>query len=211
MSRDIGLFEAIHSQRAIRYLKPDPVPEEMVLELIKAAVKAPSGGNSQPWKFIVIRDPELKRRIGEYYLRSWNAVYGDAAAGPPLHPRVRASATHLAEGMGAAPVLILACIEHRGGPSAMGRGASIYPAVQNILLAARGLGLGSALTTLHKGFEEEIKALLGIPEGVETAALLPVGFMAEGSRYGPTSRRPVEEVIFRDRWGVSQEAGRDAP
>ena len=83
----------------------------------------------------------------------------------------------------------------------MGRGASIYPAVQNILLAARGLGLGSALTTLHKGFEDEIKELLGIPDNVETAALMPIGYIAEGTRYGPTKRRSVEDVTFRDRWG----------
>ena len=83
----------------------------------------------------------------------------------------------------------------------MGRGASIYPAVQNILLAARGLGLGSALTTLHKGFENEIKTLLGIPENVETAALLPIGYIAEGDGYGPTRRRPVGEITFWDTWG----------
>ena len=100
-----------------------------------------------------------------------------------------------------APALILACIEHNGGPTSMGRGASIYPAVQNILLAARGLGLGSALTTLHKGFEDEIKTLLGIPDNVETAALMPIGYIAEGDGYGPTRRRPIGEITFWDAWG----------
>jgi nitroreductase len=86
----------------------------------------------------------------------------------------------------------------------MSRGGSIYPAVQNILLAARGLGLGSVITSLHKRYENEIKELLGIPEDVETAALLPIGFPAEGSRYGPTRRAPVEEVTFYDRWGNAE-------
>ena len=202
MSEDIGLFEAINSQRAVRYLKPDPVPEAILQRLIETAVKAPSGGNSQPWKFLIIRDEGLKERIGRYYRESWERVYGAKASSPPsLAPRVRRSATYLAENMHRAPALILACIEHNGSPTSMGRGASIYPAVQNILLAARGLGLGSALTTLHKGFEDEIKALLNIPENVETAALLPVGYIAEGDGYGPTSRRPVAEVTFWDSWG----------
>lgn len=202
MSKEIGLFEAIYSQRAVRYLKPDPVPEAILLRLIEAAVKAPSGGNSQPWKFLIIRDQKLKKEIGRHYRESWERVYGaKASSPPPLASRVRKSATHLAENMHTAPVLILACIEHNGGPTSMGRGASIYPAVQNILLAARGLGLGSALTTLHKGFEDEIKTLLGIPDNVETAALLPIGYIAEGDGYGPTRRRPVGEITFWDTWG----------
>ena len=97
------------------------------------------------------------------------------------------------------PVFILACIQT--DPGATLPGSSIYPAVQNILLAARGLGLGSVLTTRQMRFEEELKQLLGIPEDVATAALLPIGFPAEGSRYGPTRRRPLEEVAFSDRWG----------
>lgn len=201
MSEDLGLFEAINSQRAIRHLKPDPVPDSVLTRLIEAAIRAPSGGNSQPWKFLIIRDTGLKKKIADYYRQSWEKVYGaQAISPPPLAPRVRRSATHLAEKMHLAPALILACIQHNGGPSAMGRGASIYPAVQNILLAARGLGLGSALTTLHKGFEEEIKALLNIPDNVETAALLPIGYISEGYGYGPTSRRSVYDVTFWDGW-----------
>ena len=92
-------------------------------------------------------------------------------------------------------------IEHDGSPSTLGRGSSIYPAVQNLLLAARGLGLGSVSTTLHKRFEQEIKDILGIPENVETAALLPVGYPAEGVSYGPTKRAPVDEITSWERWG----------
>ena len=187
---------------AIREFKPDPVSDDLVHKLIESATKAPSGGNRQPWRFIVIRDEELKRRIGEYYRRAWDASYGPRPAPRgSLQSHVRASATHLSEHLAEAPVLILACVEHDGSPGTMSRGSSIYPAVQNLLLAARGLGLGSVITSLHKQYEEEIKELLGIPQNVETAALLPVGFPVEGVRYGPTRRSPVEEVTYRERWG----------
>jgi nitroreductase len=204
MSNEIGLFKAMHTQRAVRMFKPDPVSDEDVKLLIYSATKSPSGANSQPWKFIVIRDPELKRRIGGYYLESWEASYGTGApVPPPIQTRIRASAAYLAEHMHEAPVLIMACIEHNGSPSTMSRGSSIYPAVQNILLAARGLGLGSVITTLHKRYEDEIKTLLGIPENVETAALLPIGHPTDEVRYGPTRRAPVDEVAFWDTWGTT--------
>ena len=204
MARDIGLFEAIYRQRAIRQFKPDPVPDELLHKLIEAATKAPSGGNRQPWKFLVIRDAELKRRIGEYYRLAYEAAYGGAdTATSTLQPAIRRSATGLSETMHQVPLLILACIEHDGSAAATGRGGSIFPAVQNILLAAQGLGLGSVLTSLHRRYEGEIKELLGIPENVETVALLPIGYPAAGSRYGPTTRQPVAEVAYRDRWGAA--------
>lgn len=202
MPDEIGLFEAMYTQRAIRHYKLDPVPDELIHKLIEAASKAPSGGNSQKWHFVVIRNADTKRRIGEYYWQSWEAAYGSQAATPPtIQPHVKASATHLAEHMLEAPVLIMACIEHDGSPSTIGRGSSIYPAVQNLLLAARGLGLGSVITTLHKRFEQEIKDILGIPDNVETAALLPIGYPAEGDSYGPTKRAPVEKITSWERWG----------
>ena len=205
MNDEIGLFEAIYSQRAIRHLKPDPVPEELIRKLIEAATKAPSGGNSQPWKFLVIRDPSTKATISGYYLRAWEAAYGSQATSPPsIQAHVRSSADHLARNMANAPVLILACLQHDGSPATMTRGSSIYPAVQNLLLAARGLGLRSVITTLHRRYEAEIKSLLGIPENVETAALLPVGYPEEGDQYGPTKRAPVSEVSFWERWGRTE-------
>ena len=201
MPDDIGLFEAIYSQRAIRYFKPDPVPDDMIRRLIEAGTKAPSGGNSQGWKFIVITDAATRQAIADFYEDAWEHAYGSANPEPPdIQSHVRRSADHLARTMADVPVLLMACIEHDGGPSTLGRGGSIFPAVQNILLAARGMGLGSCLTSLHKRHENEIKELLGIPENVETAALLPVGFPADGNRYGPTRRQPVEEVAFREKW-----------
>lgn len=201
MPDEIGLFEALYTQRAIRAFKPDPVPDELIHRLIQAATKAPSGSNWQDWKFLVIRDPELKRKIGEYYRQAQEELRSRRATRLQDGPRpVRASAADLADHMHEVPVLILVCVVHSVSPTRMERGASIYPAVQNLLLAARGLGLGSVITTIHKRYEEEIKALLGVPANVETAALLPVGYPAPGTRYGPTRRNPVEEVTFLDTW-----------
>jgi nitroreductase len=204
MPEEIGLFEAMYSQRAIREFKPDPVPDELVRRLIEAATKAPSGSNRQDWRFLVIRDSETKRKIGEYYNQARSSRYGAGAPASNVPARRRAASDYMSEHLHEVPVLILACIQHNGGPTNMSRGGSIYPAVQNILLAARGLGLGSVITSLHKRYENEIKELLGIPEDVETAALLPIGFPAEGARYGPTRRAPVEEVTFYDRWGNAE-------
>ena len=204
MPEEIGLFEAMYSQRAIREFKPDPVPDELVRRLIEAATKAPSGSNRQDWRFLVIRDSETKRKIGEYYNQARSSRYGAGAPASNIPARRRAASDYMAEHLHDVPVLILACIQHNGGPTNMSRGGSIYPAVQNILLAARGLGLGSVITSLHKRYENEIKELLGIPEDVETAALLPIGFPAEGARYGPTRRAPVEEVTFYDWWGNAE-------
>ena len=199
MAEGIDLFEAIDTQRAIRYFKPDPVPDELITRLLQAAIKGPSGGIKQGWGFIVIRDQEIRRKIGDLYRTGSNFdIRPDMTA---QERRVYTAAQHLEDHMDEVPVLILACIE--AAPGATFSGGSIFPAVQNILLAARGLGLGSALTTRQTRFEAEIKSMLGIPENVATVALLPVGFPAEGSRYGPTRRRPLKEVAFSDRWGES--------
>ena len=115
--------------------------------------------------------------------------------------RVYGAAQHLEDHIEDVPVFILACIQ--ADPGTMPSASSIFPAVQNILLAARGLGLGSVLATRQTRFEKEIKQLLAIPDDVATMALLPIGFPADGSRYGPTRRRPLEEVAFIDRWGES--------
>ena len=204
MTDQIGFFDAIYTHRAIRHLKPDPVPRETIERLIEAGTKAPSGGNSQGWKFIVITDLETKSTIAEYYLQAWEMAYGNQNPSPPnIQSHVRSSADYLARNMADMPVLLMACIHHDGSPSTITRGSSIYPAVQNILLAARALGLGSAITTLHKRYEKEIKDLLGIPDNVETAALLPIGFIQEGYKYGPTRRAPVSEVTYWEKWDES--------
>ena len=201
---DMSLFDAVYAQRAIRRFKPDPVPQEAVERILEAAVRAPSGGNRQPWSFVVIRDPALKRRIGEWYLDGWNATY----ASDPSHPRnaVYRSAEALAHHLADTPVLILACTSGGAGGS-ITAGSSIYPAVQNLMLAATALGIGSVITTFHRRHEQEVKELLGIPADMQTAALIPLGYPAAGERFGGGGRRPITELTHYDRWGASQPPG----
>ena len=209
MAEEIGLFEAIYTPRALRYISPEPILDAVVRKVLDAGIRAPNGGNQQRWRFIVIKDPETKRWIQERYRNTDRPTH----APPQNQAEVRtmgrndAAANHLATHLHEVPVLILCCLQHDGAPGDIGRGASIYPAVQNMLLAARGLGLASVLTTRpRRGFEKDIKEKLGIPANVDTAALLPLGYPAAGSRYGPTNRRPVEEVTFDNKWGQPWEA-----
>ena len=195
------LFEAIHSQRAIRRYAAAPVPMELVRQTLEAAVRAPSGGNQQPWAFVIITEPELKRRIAVLYRQAWNEVYGPPERAATLSQQVHSSASYLAEHMAEAPVLVLACVRHDGSPSSLGLGASIYPAVQNLMLAARALGLGTVLTTLHKRYETEVKEILCIPDNVETAALIPMGYPAEPEHFGGSRRVPTTEVTHQEQWG----------
>lgn len=203
MKKNLGLLEAIYNQRAIRYFKDQEIPDEIISKLIEIASKAPSGGNSQPWRFLVIRNQEIKNEIANLYLKSWNLVYGnDSKTERHLEQRVMTSASHLAENISRAPVWVIACLNHDEGHSNMGRGASIYPAVQNFLLGCMEFGLGSVITTLHKRYETEVKQLLKIPENTETAALLPVGYLDEKTNYGPTKRAPVNQIAYQDQWGI---------
>jgi nitroreductase len=196
---NISLFEAIQNQRAIRHFSERPVPDDAVEAILSAAIRAPSGGNRQPWRFLVIRNADTKRRLGQWYLSAWQAATADMGE---LTQPYRHGA-ELAQQMETVPVLILACIDHGDSGTAPGpvtRGASIYPAVQNLMLAAGALGLGTVLTTLHTRYEDEIKQFLNIPASVETAALIPVGYPAEGARFGPGRRHPLSEVVFYERW-----------
>ena len=223
---EIGLFEAIYSARSLRRLKPDPVPEALITKILDAAIRAPSAGNAQNWAFVVVRDPEQRRKLGAIYRKASDiaaAMY--AARGPPAHlteqqfARMLGAGGHLWEHIGAAPVLLVPC-QHLPVvpprellPPAIAadyanelayvdriRGASIYPAVQNIILACRALGLGTVITTNHIRCEGEVKTLLGIPDDVATFALMPVGWPLD--KFGPLTRRPPAEVSHADRWGI---------
>jgi nitroreductase len=209
MADEIGLFEAMYSQKALRRLKADPVSDDLVKKLVDAAIRAPSGGNTQPWSFIVIKDPSTKQKIAEWYLDAWNQTYAripkeQLEQADEVFQRTYRSANHLAHNIAQAPVWIIACVATlpgrgglQGAASASNYG-SIFPAVQNLLLAARGLGLGASLTTLHKFHEDDVKALLGIPENLETVSLIPIGWPK--GKYGPAARRPVEEVMHFEKW-----------
>ncbi len=198
MPDDMGVFEAIHTQRAIRSFKPDPIPDDVITTLLQAAVKAPTGGVIQDWRFIVIRDLETKRKIADIYRAGPDFVIRpDMTA---QQRRVYASAQQMEDHMEEVPAFILACVRVYPEYSSWW-GATIYPAVQNILLAARAMGIGSVLTTRVLQYSVEFKKILDIPEEMETAALLPIGYPAEGVRYGPTRRKPIEEIAFNETWG----------
>lgn len=198
----MDIFEAIYSTRAMRRLKPDPVDEELIWKVLDAAIRAPNGGNVQPWAFVVVTDPEKKAKIGEWYLDGWEKSYGprrpDPAADSPFARTFR-SADHLARNIADVPVLIFACVEASRTASVSGTGANIFPAVQNLMLAARALGLGTTLTTLHRMHETEVRQLLGVPDGYETLCMIPMGWPK--GKFGAGPRRPVEEVTHWETWG----------
>jgi len=201
------LLEAIRTTRSLRRFRPDPIPDGVLRELLEAATCAPSGRNAQGWRFLVIRDPAARQRVGALYKEAWDEYSPPSRLAAIADPRERRrveSAFHLGAHMGdEAPVLVMVCAPRQrdGGDSGGGRtlGASIYPAVQNLLLAARARGIGGCLTTIHLFREAQVKAALGIPEDVDTYALIPLGHPRDN--FGPLRRRPVEEVTFLDRWG----------
>jgi nitroreductase len=205
----MDFFDVVTTQRAMRRLKPDPIPDAALRQILDAAICAPSGGNRQGWSFLVVRDAGRRARLGELYREAWGELmkvpyYAAASKEPPDSPagKMLASARHLSEHLGEAPALILACIAiDAGAQPTLITGSSIYPAVQNIMLAARALGIGSCLTTIHRYRDAQLKELLGIPPHVETAALIPLGYPR--GRFGRAPRRPLGEVAFVDRWGQS--------
>lgn len=209
MAETIDLFEALGTMRAMRRLKPDPVPDELIHKIINAGLGAPSGGNVQHWRFIVVKDPDIKQQLQQYYKKALDKILPRYRSNPPppgktqeQKNRMLDAVVYLTEYLHEAPVLIVCCLVGDFAASiglAKMSGASIYPAVQNMLLAARGLGLGSTLTTRHLLFEKEVNAILGLPENAETFAILPIGYPI--GNFGPVSRVPLEEVTFQDQWG----------
>ena len=224
---EIGLFEAMYSARALRRLKPDPVPQEIITRVLDAAIRAPSSGNAQTWASVVVRDAAQRRALGAIYRKASDiAAEIYKARGRPEHMteeqyrRFMNSGAYLWEHMGEAPVLLVPCLRDRPPPPRAAlppsvqaryeaerayeqriRGASIYPAVQNIILACRAFGLGTLITTNHIRCEDEVKALLGIPDDVSTYALMPIGY--PHGKFGPLARRPVAEVAYAERWGAA--------
>ena len=194
----MDVFEAIATTRAMRRLDPArEVSDADVLKVIEAATKAATGGNSQPVRWMVVRDPDKRRRLGEIYRACWAPVHDYYAAQTDDNPavvRMLRSADHLGDHMGDAPVILLPCSRGQVGQAE----ASVFPGVQNLFLAARALGLGTTLTTVHRLQEAEVRAVLGIPEDVVTWAMIPLGYPT--GRWGDARRRPVAEVAYWDTW-----------
>ena len=203
---DMNLFEAMYSQLGITRFRSDPVPKEAIDKIIEAATQAPSGGNQQHWEFIAITDPHVVTQVGELYREEWLGAMGPEP-GPDETPVYRA-ARYLAHHMPEVPAMILVCVDHDKGYISRSPGepitpgmyaSSIWPAVQNLFLAARALGLGTRLTTVHVRGEQRIKEILGIPDQVETVMLTPLGY-PRGS-FGPGQRRPAAAVTSYNRYG----------
>lgn len=183
--------ELFRHQRAVRTFTADPVPEEVLLGVLDAATRAPSGSNTQPWRFLVIRDQAVKDALSLEYEQAQAERAGRPA---PTAEQARAGI------MALAPVLVVPCVRVPGRTGAAGfqTGASIYPACQNLMLAARAAGLGSVLTTTHRIRRAQVHALLGIPETYESAAIIPLGWPDRA--YGPNHRAPGAEVVCWDHW-----------
>jgi len=209
MTEITGLLDAMATTRSIRRFRPDPVPDDLLRTVLKAATWAPSGANVQSCRLLVVRDSEKRRQIGEFYRAAFLEFYPRenlAAESDPSRQRIMAGGLHLADHIGVEPpVLVLFCRDagvftvNQPASQNWVRGSSVYPSVQNLLLAARVSGLGGCLTTIHLRYHAEIKALLGIPGGVDVYALVPLGFPRD--KFGPLRRRPVEEVSYLDAWG----------
>ena len=206
MPEGADLFEIMHTTRAMRRLKPDPVPDESIRKILLAGQAAASGGNTQPWRFLVLKDQKIKKAVQVYYKRAFDEVIGPryARSPPPpgsdaaRHKRQLAAVEYLTDHFHEAPVWIVACLEDGPNPT-RSAGSSIYPAVQNMLLAARALGLGSTLTTRHITYEKEVDAAMGIPPGFHSYAILPIGYPM--GRFGPLGRGPLVDVVYLDGWG----------
>jgi nitroreductase/alkylhydroperoxidase family enzyme len=212
----IDLYDALGTTRAVRRLRPDPIPDPILRRVLRAATWAPSGGNLQPWHVIAVQDGARKARLAELYRELWSdyaatrrkliASLSESLRAPA--ERALRAGDHLAEHMGEVPVINVFCFHpdrlhitdtDLGRPSVVG-GASLYPAVQNLLLACRAEGLGCVLTTLLCSREAEVRALLEIPEPWATSAFVPIGWPVAAG-HGPLSRRGVEAVTFADRFG----------
>jgi nitroreductase len=205
------LFEIMETCRAMRRLKPDPVPDELVARILRAGACAPNGGNTQKWRFLVVKDPAIKKAVQVWYKKAYDEVIGPryASSAPPpgsdaaRYNRQHAAVEYLTEHYHEAPVWIVACLEDGPAPDRMA-GASIYPAVQNMILATRALGLGTTLTTRHMLFAKEVDAALGLPDGVHSYAILPIGWPM--GKFGPLGRGPIGEIVYQDRWGEPYKA-----
>ena len=202
--------ETIETTYTCRYYRPDPVPADVLRRVVDAARFAPTGGNRQGVRFLVVQDADTRLALRDLYLPLWEQYAAKAVAKPgaPL-PKLIQDADHMARHLDQVPVYVVVCAK-TGDLMATDRhldrvsvvaGASIYPSVQNLLLAARTEGLGTALTTLLCAVEPKVKELLGIPEGVATAALIALGYPEKGFPK-KLARRPVEEIAYGDRYGA---------
>jgi nitroreductase len=212
----MDVYEAMRTLRAVRRLKPDPIPRDVLNRVLEAATFAPTGGNAQPWRIVAVSESAPKQRLGELYADRWHHYTRRFRPFPtdlPADVRERTERTlkagdYLADHFGATPVIAMFCFNPKNmaitdseqpRPSVVG-GGSVYPAVENLLLACRAEGLGCVLTTLLCEREPEVRKLLEIPDPWYTAAAIPIGYPV-GRGHGSLIRRPVDQLVYQDSWG----------
>jgi nitroreductase len=193
--------EAMFSQRSIRRFRPDPISMADLELILEAAIKAPSGGNRQPTRFLVLNDPKIIKEFGALYREAWWAKRRDerrpwtSRAEIPAEDRGSVAAARLADEIQDAPCIVLALSTGKGQAS------SVIPGVQNLMLAARALGIGSVPTTLHAQVLERVYALLGIPEDMDFHLCIPLGYPR--GNFGPTQRLSTAETTYLNRWDAA--------
>jgi nitroreductase len=210
-SSPISAIEALSTTRAIRRYTNDPIPAETLNQILWCASRAPSGSNRQPFRFLAVTDgvvaDKVKSLLGDSFRKGWAAKlkydgYQTGSGQDPNSPKSRQAATmqHYVDHIEKVPVIVFGCLVRYRDASPT-EGASIYPACQNLLIAARSLGFGGALTMWHQGVEAELRELLAIPDNVAISACITLG-KPQGS-HGPVRRRPIAELVFENQWGAS--------
>lgn len=218
---DVSLLEGMATTRAIRRFRPEPVPDGDLATILWHATRAPSGSNRQPVRFVVLRDgpnaTTAKRLLGESFRASWaekrrDDGYEHGSGSDASSPKARMAATmqRFVDRFEEVPVVVLACLQ-LGHYSAnhLSSGGSVYPACQNLLLAARALGYGGVMTMWHYFVEPQLREVLSIPDDVAIAATIALG-RPEG-QHGPVRRRPLTDVVYDDGWGTKASWAVDPP
>ena len=219
MTEDVGLLEGIATTRAIRRYRNEPVPDDVLVQILFAATRAPTGSNRQPFRFIVLTDGpnarQAKAIIAKGAQGAWGQKresdrYDEGSGAQEDSPKARMARTMQAyvTDFEQVPVLILPCLVRYREPNSF-EGASIYPACQNILLAARALGYGGVLTGWNALVDQELRELLGVPDEVFLAGTITLGKPQGG--HGPVRRRPIAELVYEDAWGASPAWAVDPP
>lgn len=211
----MDLYEALYTTRAMRRVSPDPIPDEVVHSMLDAAIRSPSGGNSQNWRWVTVTERATIRELGTLYAEAWRelnetmykgVLEAAKARGDTSTQRVLSSSQWLADNFAQIPLVVLPF--HRNDPS----GASIYPGVWSLMLAARGNGVGTTLTTVLGIFKsKEVAELLGVPleKGWQNAAAITCGYPL--GRWGLAKRAPVQDVVYEEQWGSSPDWSLDEP
>ena len=205
------LWEVMRTASTVRRYRDDPVSDEVIDTCLRAASWAPSGGNQQPWKFVVLQSASLRDVITAAAHKTWDVMtefysilLPDHDADDPKSRVLRTMAEHMRIG-GAAPVLVLFCVQPQRGTTELQQAGSIFPAVQNFLLAARAQELGAAITLWHGSCEDELRSMVGIPDDWKIATLLTVGWPR--GRHHTVRRKPLSQVAAIDRWDSSWQTG----